>query len=85
MYQNNEFKYAELGCAVRRIANVLNNRPVSLRRTMSYSQDEDFLISLTPNILVTGRNGLGLHQEYLHEYDTDPRIRKSYLEDMEGG
>ena len=59
------------------------NRPVSVQRTKSYSPDEDFLSPLTPNMLVTGCNGLGPPQEYLHEYDTDPRIRKSYLGDME--
>ena len=83
MYQNNEFNYAELDSPVKRIANVLNNRPVSAQRTKSYSPDEDFLSPLTPNMLVTGRNGLGPPQEYLHEYDSDPRIRRSYLEDME--
>ena len=79
MYQNSEFDYAELDCAVKRIANMLNNRPVSVPRTKSYSPDEDFISPLTPNMLVTGHNGLGPSQEYLHEYDTDPRTRKSYL------
>ena len=82
IYQNNEFNYAELDCAVKRIANMVNNRPVSAKRTKSYSTYEDFLSPLTPNMLVTGRNGLGPPQEYLYEYDTDPRIRKSYFEDM---
>ena len=65
MYQNNEFNYAELDCAMKPIANVLKNRPVSAQRTKSYSPDEDFLSPLTPNMLVTGRNGLGPPQEYL--------------------
>ena len=44
--------YAELLCAVKRIANILNNRPISVQRTKTDAQDEDFLHPLTPNMLL---------------------------------
>ena len=59
MYQNTRLNYAELNCAIKRIANVLNDRPVSAQRTRSFSPDEDFLAPLTPNMLITGRNQSG--------------------------
>ena len=34
-------------------------------------------------MLVTGRNSAGPPQEYVHDFDADPRVRKSYLEDLE--
>ena len=83
MYKNTEFNYSELNCAIKQIANVLNDRLVSAQRTKSFSPDEDFLSPLTPNMLVTGRNSAGPPQEYVHDYDADPRVRKTYLEDLE--
>ena len=50
--------YAELLCAVKRIANILNNRPISVQRTKTDAQDEDFLHPLTPNmLLLMGNSG----------------------------
>ena len=56
LYQHTKLNYAELNSAAKRISNVLNNRPVSAQRTQSFSEDEDFLTPLTPNMLITGRN-----------------------------
>ena len=81
MYQNTRLNYAELNCAVKRIANVLNDRPVSAQRTQSFAQDEEFLAPLTPNMLITGRSQSGPPRETV-EID-DPRVRKSFLEELE--
>ena len=43
MYKHTELNYAELNYAIKRIANVLYDRPVSAKRTKSFSPDEDFL------------------------------------------
>ena len=76
------FNYAELNCAIKRIANILNDRPVSAQRSSSHSTDTDFLIPLTPNMLLTGRNG-SLPPNNYDDLD-DPRLRKSYIEELEG-
>ena len=34
-------------------------------------------------MLLTGRNNAGPPQDYLQDFDVDPRLRKSYLEDLE--
>ena len=54
LYRETRFNYAELECAVKRVANILNDRPVSVQRTKCNAQDEDFLSSLTPNMLLLG-------------------------------
>ena len=43
IYKDTRLNYAELLCAVKRISNILNHRPVSVQRTMSDANDEDFL------------------------------------------
>ena len=42
LYKNAKLNYGELHCAIKRIANILNNRPVSEQRT-KLSEDEDFV------------------------------------------
>ena len=82
LYKNAELNYAELNCAVKRIANILNNRPVSAQRTKPFSADEDFLSPLTPNMLITGRNNSSppLNSDALN---ADPYVRKGFIEDLE--
>ena len=82
MYQDTQLNYAELNCATKRISNILNNRPVSAQRSKSFSPDEDFLSPLTPNMLITGRNCSSppVSDEIV---DADPRVRKSFIEDLE--
>ena len=81
LYRDTRFNFAELSVAVRRIANILNHRPVSVQRTKSDAKDEDFLSPLTPNMLFTWRNGSGPPLDYC-EVD-DPRARKSFIEELE--
>ena len=83
MYQNTQLNYAELNCAIKRIANILNNRPVSVQRSKSFSPDEDFLSPLTPNMLITGRNCSNPPVDDKNDFDADPRVRKTFIEDLE--
>ena len=83
MYQHTELNYAELNCAVKRIANILNDRPVSAQRTKSFSPDEDFLSPLTPNMLITGRNYGSLPVSDDNDFSTDLRLRSSFIQDLE--
>ena len=83
MYQHTELNFAELNCAIKRIANILNDRPVSAQRTRTFSPDEDFLSPLTPNMLITGRNYRSLPLMEDDCYDADPRVRSSFIKDLE--
>ena len=82
LYKNAELNYAELYCAVKRIANILNDRPVSAQRTKAFSDDADFLTPLTPNMLITGRSRTGppLHHE---DTVTEAHIRRGFIDDLE--
>ena len=57
LYGKTHMNYAELACAVKRIANVLNDRPLSVQKSHSEYPDVDFLTPLTPNTIITGRSG----------------------------
>ena len=81
LYKDTRFNYAELNCAVKRISNILNDRPVSVQRTSSDSPDEDFLRPLTPNMLLTGRNATGPPLDFTQ--DENPHLRKSFIEELE--
>ena len=51
LYNDTKLNYAELNCAVKRIANILNHRPISAQRTKSDTPDGEFLSPLTPIII----------------------------------
>ena len=72
--------YAELLCAVKRISNILNNRPISAQRTKTDEQEEDFLFLLTPNMLNTG-SGSVLPKDYLDV--EDPHEKLSFIDELE--
>ncbi len=57
LYSKTRFNYAELSCALKRIACVLNDRPLAIQKSSKPYPDADFLTPLTPNMLVTGRAG----------------------------
>ena len=81
LYKETRMNYAELLCAVKRISNILNHRPISVQRTKTDAHDEDFLSPLTPNMLVTGRSASGPPKDSLDE--EDPRLRLSFIEELE--
>ena len=76
LYRETKYNYAELLCAVKHIANILNNRPISVQRTKTDENDEDFLTPLTTNMLTTGRSGSGPPKDYL---DEEVRKKGSHL------
>ena len=81
LYQNTRLNYAELNTAVKRIANVLNDRPVSAQRSLSSTPDEDFLVPLTPNMLITGRSQAGPPSDYVDV--VDPHAQRTFLQELE--
>ena len=81
LYKDTKLNYAELNCAVKRIANVLNHRPLSVQRTKSDGQEVDFLSPLTPNMLVTGRTAGGPPKDCVEE--DDPNVCLSFVHELE--
>ena len=81
LYAKTRMNFAEMSCAVKRVANVLNDRPLSVQKSLSQYPDEDFLLPITPNMLVTGRSG-SLPPAACEESDV-PEDRLSYIEELE--
>ena len=77
LYKETHFNYAELNSAVKGIGNILNDRPVSLQRTKSDSQDTDFPRPLMPNMSITWRNATGPPSDY--EDVNDRQLQKSFI------
>ena len=82
MYRKTRMNYAEMSCAIKRIANVLNDRPLSVQKSHSEYPDRDFLVPLTPNMIVTGRSGSLPPMERDGSNDI-PDERLSYIEELE--
>ena len=82
MYKQTRMNYAEMSCAVKRIANVLNDRPLSVQKSHAEYPDRDFLIPLTPNMIITGRSG-SLPPMERDDSNDIPDERLSYIEELE--
>ena len=82
LYKDTRFNFSELNCAVKRIANILNDRPVSAQRGTTHNSADDFPQPLTPNMLITGRNAT--HPLYNYDDISDAHLRKAYIEELEG-
>ena len=83
LYHKTRFNYAELSCALKRIANVLNDRPLSIQKSSKPYPDDDFLTPLTPNMLVTGRSCGRAPVTKDYAPDDLPEERLSYIEELE--
>ena len=81
LYRETRLNYAEMNCAIKRITNVLNHRPVSVQRTKTDSPDHDFLVPLTPNMLLTGHCKNIPPQDYV--VNDDPHVRQTFVEELE--
>ena len=83
MYRESGMNYAELQSAFKKIASVLNSRPVSARYGPKHNEsDPDYLEVITPNMLLTARSGVDLP---VREYDDDdkPSKRLAYKQEVE--
>ena len=83
LYKQSGMTYAELQSAFKKIAAVLNSRPVSARYGPRHEQsDPDYLELVTPSMLLTGRSGVDLPiREYADE--SSPGQRLAYKEELE--
>ena len=83
MYKESGMNYAELQSAFKKIASVLNSRPVSARYGPKHSEaDPDYLEVITPNMLLTARSGVDLP---IREYSDEdkPSKRLAYKQEVE--
>jgi len=62
---------------------VLNNRPLFVLKSRSEYPDADFLSPITPNILITGRNGRRAPVDPDVNFDELAEERLSYIEKLE--
>ena len=83
LYQHSGLSYAELQTAFKKIASVLNSRPVSARYGPRHADsDPDYLEMITPNMLLTSRSGVDLPmREYIDE--KSPARRLAYKAELE--
>lgn len=83
VYKESGMNYAELQSVFKRIASVLNSRPISARYGPKHAEsDPDYLEVITPNMLLTARSGVDLP---IREYSDEdkPSKRLAYKEDLE--
>ena len=83
LYSKTRLNYAEMSCAVKRIANVLNDRPLSVQKSSNPYPDADLLSPITPNMLITGCSGSRAPVERDTDYDELPRDRLTFVEELE--
>ena len=83
LYSNTRLNFAELACAVKRAANVLNDRPLSVQKSSSEYPERDFLTPITPNMLITGRNSTRAPIDRDGDCEQLPGERLSYIEELE--
>ena len=83
LYAKTRLNFAEMSCAIKRIANVLNDRPLSVQKSCLAYPDADFLSPLTPNMMVTGRSGRRPPIDKDVNFDELPEDRLSFVEELE--
>lgn len=72
-----------MSCATKRIANILNDLPLSIQKSSSEYPDIDFLSPITPNMLTTGRSGSRAPVERDYAGEERPEERLSYIQELE--
>ena len=83
LYSKSRLNYAEMSCAIKRIASILNDRPLSVQKSANSYPDKDLLSPITPNMLLTGRSGSRAPMENDVDYDEIPQERLSFVEELE--
>ena len=82
LYKKTCMNYAEMACTVKRVANILNDRPLSVQKSQAAYPHKDFLLPLTPNMLITGRSG-SLPPIERENGEELPAERLSFIEELE--
>jgi len=81
-YGERNLNQQEFTTAIKRVACVLNSRPIYAMMGPKGGADPDYLCGLTPNMLITGRTHTDVPSK---EYDntSDPRGRLEYITELE--
>ena len=83
LYRESGLNYAELQSLFKKIASVLNSRPISARYGPRHTEcDPDYLELITPNMLLTGRSGVDLPGKEF-TVDDSPSARLAYRQELE--
>jgi len=83
LYQQSGLNYAELQSTFKKLASLLNSRPISARFGPRHTEsDPDYLEIITPNMLLTARTSVNLPlREYVDE--DSPGRRLAYKQQLE--
>ena len=76
--------YGELVTVLAKISSVINSRPLGLRSTSAGSQQEDFLMPITPNQLLLGRTEIDSPPIEYSENDGTFAARLAYVSEVYG-
>ena len=81
-YNDKNLNLQEFNTALKRIANILNSRPVYAMLGPTGGSDPDFIQRLTPNMMLLGRSDSGLP---LRDYEDcgEPLARLAYVSELE--
>ena len=83
IYKQSGMNYAELQSTFKKVASVLNSRPVSARYGPKHLEtDPDYLEMITPNMLLTARSGVDLPAREYKDEDS-PSKRLAYRQELE--
>ena len=83
LYEETGLSYAEMQSEFKKIAALLNSRPISARYgPRHHESDPDYLDAITPNMLLTGRSGIDLPAR-VYSDDVSPARRLAYKEELE--
>ena len=75
----NTLNYTELSCLLVKIANIINDRPLGLRRL----PDTDFCQAITPNMLILGRTSTTHLSDVVYQEQSDNVSRRAaYIKEL---
>ena len=72
----------EFNTALKRVASILNSRPIYALLGPKGGADPDYLLAITPNMLVTGRTNTDIPNR-VYEDVSDALVRLEYIADLE--
>ena len=78
--KSSSIKNAAMSCAIKRVANALNNRPLSVQKSANPYPDADLLSPITPSMLLTWHSSSTTPLERDVHYD---KLPLTFVEELE--
>ena len=82
VYQNRNFTFHEMQTAMKRVASILNSRPVSATSCTKGGVEPDYLTAITPNMMLLGRANCDVPMKDYEDTDL-PLVRLKYVTEVE--